>query len=78
MQTSEGIGLDCSREQVASRGGSGDADRARSCCGRPLAAVADLTAALCGSRDGLAHSGEWLRSGVGSTGEKRSGARIWA
>ena len=54
LQTSEGICLDCSRGQVASRGGSGGVDRGRSHCGRPLAAVADLTAAVCGSRDGSA------------------------
>ena len=33
-------------------------------CGRPLAAMADLTAALWGSRGGLEGAGEWMRTGV--------------
>ena len=37
---------------------------AGACCGRPLAAVADLTAALWGSRGGLERSGEWMRTAV--------------
>ena len=33
-------------------------------CGWPLATVADLTAALWGSRGGLERSGEWMRTAV--------------
>ena len=37
---------------------------AEPCCGRPLAAMADLTAALWSSRGGLEGAGEWMRTGV--------------
>ena len=37
---------------------------AEPCCGRPLAATADLTAALWSSRGGLEGAGEWMRTGV--------------
>ena len=37
---------------------------AGACCGRPLAAMAYLTAALWGSRGGLEGAGEWMRTGV--------------
>ena len=37
---------------------------AGACCGRPLAAKADLTAVLWGSRGGLERSGEWMRTGM--------------
>ena len=39
----------CSRGQVASAGGSGGDVHGTGCCGRPLAAAADLTVALWGS-----------------------------
>ena len=44
-------------------------------CGRPLAIMADLTAALWGSRGDLEGSDEWARPGHGSAGEQRLGAR---
>ena len=56
------MSLSCSRGQLASAGGSGGAVHGRGCCGRPLAAVADLTAVLLGAR-GLAGSCERMRSG---------------
>ena len=37
---------------------------AEPCCGRPLAATADLSAALWSSRGGLEGAGEWMRTGV--------------
>jgi len=37
---------------------------AEPCCGRPLAATADLTAVLWSSRGSLEGAGEWMRTGV--------------
>ena len=42
-------------------------------CGWPLAAVADLTAALWGSRGGLERSGEWMRTAVALQASKGQG-----
>ena len=57
-----------SRGQLARAGGLGGAVHGRACCGRPLAAVADLTAALWGSRGGSA-----AREGAGVLAAGREG-----
>ena len=58
------MSLSCSRGQLARWSGLAGAATAGACCGRPLAVVADLMAALWGSRGGLEGSGEWMRTGV--------------
>ena len=58
------MSLSCSRGQLARWSGLGGAATAGACCGRPLDVVADLMAALWGSRGGLEGSGEWMRTGV--------------
>ena len=44
--------MDCSKGQLARWSGSGGAATAGACCGRQLAATADLTVALWGARGG--------------------------
>ena len=76
----------CSRGQLARWSGSGGAAMAGACCGRPLVATADLTAALWSSRGGsaaregagmLAVSGEGPERARGGGSEtRRLGARV--
>ena len=72
--------------QLARWGGSGGADTAGACCGRQLAATADLTVALCGARGGRGGSAvqeetgragcSWPRAktGAGWAAARRSGS----
>ena len=64
LQTSLRMSLSGSRGQMASASGSGGTVRGRSHCGRPLAAVADVTTTLWSSRGS---SATWEGSGA-STG----------
>ena len=77
-----GMAAEASRQAGTASGASWRARVARAapsmagaCCGRPLAAMADLTAALWGSKGGLEGSGERARPGRGPVGEQRPGAR---
>ena len=45
-------------------------------CGWPLATVADLMAALWGSRGGLERSGEWMRTAVALQASKGQGPDV--
>ena len=66
--------MDCSRGQLASRGGSGGAVHGRGCCGRPLAAVADLTAELWSSRgSSVTREGSGSSTGRGEWPERARG-----
>ena len=85
LRTSLWMSSGCSRGQLACGGGLGGAVHGRAHCGRPLAAAADLTAALWSSRGGsaaregagvLAVRGEWPeRARGGGSGTRRLGAR---
>ena len=62
-----------SRGQLARWSGSGGAATAGACCGRQLAAMADLTVALWGARGGLEGSGKRVRTGRGPGVSKGQG-----
>ena len=76
VSTSLWMSSGCSRGQLARAGGLGGAVHGRACCGRPLAAVADLMAALWGSRGGSAvREGAGVLAAGGQGPERARGGR---
>ena len=71
IQTSLRMSSSCPRGQLAAEGGSGGAVLGRNGCGRPLVAMADLTAALFDARGGLAGSAAMGRIGLRLYGQAR-------